>query len=80
MAGYYGFSPDEIDDWLADDFSMEEIEDFLYTGHLGLKSVWDMSHRYWNEFWDGNTLRLVDFHYWSEGVSKMVIYETRGRI
>lgn len=33
VAGYYGFSPDEIDEWLADGFSMEEIEDFLYCGH-----------------------------------------------
>lgn len=32
VAGYYGFSPDEIDEWLADGFSMEEIEDFLYSG------------------------------------------------
>lgn len=32
VAGYYGFSSDEIDEWLADGFSMEEIEDFLYSG------------------------------------------------
>ena len=33
VAGYYGFSSDEIDAWLADGFSVEEIEDFLYAGY-----------------------------------------------